>query len=253
MVMFDFFDETKPEYKQHSLHVDTLTNRPRSIKDLDKTKLTYPYVQKPETQQIFVKEHFLSPDECDYFVWLAETADVWSEMNEYPFWHERNLSIFRYLPYHKYASVETIRLVLSVHQKIKEFVSKSFGVEVFADQIGIFRWPPGSYQMPHIDEQEGYSRVAGCVVYLNEDYKGGETYYPYHDRSLAPREGAIFAHSANASHLHGVTKILEKTRYTIGSTWSTQKEHSTYEAELSKMKSYLESQGQQELPVDKKC
>ena len=38
MVMFDFFDETKTEYKQHYLHVDTLTNRPRSIKNLDKTK-----------------------------------------------------------------------------------------------------------------------------------------------------------------------------------------------------------------------
>lgn len=250
--MFDFFDAATPEYKQHSFHVDMVTNQPKSIRDLDKSKLTYPYIEEPESQQIFVKEHFLSSDECDYLLWLAETSDKWADVG-IPFWNGRNLGLLRHLPSHKYGSVETIRILLNIHQKIKEFVFKSFGVEVFADQIGIIRWPPGSYQMPHIDEQVGFSRVAGCVLYLNDDYEGGKTYYPYYDRQLTPQKGTVFAHSANRSHLHGVTRILEKTRYTIGSTWSTEKEHSTYEAELSKMKSYIEAMGQQEIPAEKRC
>lgn len=251
--MFDFLDTSLHEYTQHCVFVDEKTNKPKKFKDLDQTRFPYKIVEKLEPAEIFYKEELLSSDECAYLVWLAETETNWTKNIVLPFWSERNIGLLTDIPKHKYQSVETIKLALSVHQKIKEFVSKSFNVECYADQIGVVKWPPNSFQMVHVDEIPELSRVAGCVVYLNDDYEGGHTFYPYYDREHTPKTGAIFAHNSNHSHLHGVTKIHGKTRYTISSTWSTKKEHSMYEAQLSKMKSYLEAVGQEELPADKRC
>lgn len=251
--MFDFLNTLSPENIQHRVFVDEKTNKPKKFKDLDQKRFPYKIVEKVEPPKIFYKEGLLSADECEYLVWLAQTESNWPVNTTHPFWSERNIGLLTIIPKHKYQSIETIKLVLSVHQKIKEFVSKSFNVECYADQIGIVRWPPNSFQMVHVDEVPELSRVAGCVVYLNDDYEGGHTFYPYYDRENTPKTGAIFTHDPNHSHLHGVTRISGKTRYTISSTWSIKEEHPRYEAELSKMKSYLEAMGQQELPADRRC
>jgi hypothetical protein len=250
--MFDFFDTSTAQYKQHSDFVDVSTNSFRSMSQLDRGVFPYAFVENVQRFESFTKEELLSKDECEYLVWLAETQEHWAGSAD-KFWDERTTGLLTDIPRHKFQSIATVKLVLSVHQKIKEFVSKSFNTECYADQIGIVRWTPGSYQMPHIDEQDGFSRVAGCVVYLNDDYQGGHTYYPYYGKSHIPKTGKVFAHSSGMSHLHGVTKILGKTRYTIASTWSINKEHSNYENNLKSLKGYLEAVGQQELPADRRC
>jgi hypothetical protein len=250
--MFDFSDTNTSQYKQHSIFVDIPTNRYRKSNEVDKNLFPYQYVENPEPFRCFVKDDFLSKDECAYLVWLAETVRQWPR-SEMPFWDERNISLLSDVPRHHFASVETVRLVLGIHQKIKEFVSKSFSTECYADQIGIVRWPPGSYQMPHIDDSDGYSRISGSVVYLNDDYVGGETYYPYYGRSNTPKSGTIFAHHSGLSHLHGVTQISNKTRYTISSTWSVDPQHSHCETQIASLKGYLKAVGQPEVPVDKRC
>lgn len=248
--MFDFSDTRTSQYKQHSDFVDTSTNTFRSISQLDRSVFPYAFVENVEPFESFTKDELLSKDECEYLVWLAETQEHWSSSTD-EFWHGRTIGLLTDIPRHKFQSVATVKLVLSVHQKIKEFVSKSFNTECYADQIGIVRWSPGSYQMPHIDNIDGLSRVAGCVVYLNDDYQGGHTYYPYYGKSHTPKTGKIFTHNSGISHLHGVTQISGKTRYTIASTWSTNQEHSSYEPNLKSMKGYLETVACPELPVDK--
>lgn len=247
--MFDFSDTETPEYKQHCMFVDVSTNRPKPIQNIDKTNFPYPIVDDPKEFTVFSKEQLLSKDECEYLVWLAETTQEWPSA-PFSFWSERNIGLLTVLPRHMYASVATAKLVVSIHHKIKEFVSKSFGVECYADQIGIVRWPPGSFQMPHIDDVSGMSRVCGCVVYLNDDYEGGRTYYPYYGKENIPMTGKIFAHDSGHSHLHGVTKILGKTRYTIASTWSTDKNQSNYENDIKSLISYVNQCGQPELPYE---
>ncbi len=237
--MFDFLNALSSENIQHRVFVEENTNTPKKFKNLDQTRFPYKIVEKVEPPEIFYKEGLLSADECEYLVWLAETESNWSVNITHPFWSERNIGLLTTIPKHKYQSVETIKLALSVHQKIKEFVSKSFNIECYADQIGIVRWPPNSFQMVHVDEVPELSRVAGCVVYLNDDYEGGHTFYPYYDREHTPKTGAIFAHNPNHSHLHGVTKILGNTRYTISSTWTRNPQQSPYTTQIKQIEDYL--------------
>lgn len=238
--MFDFSNTTSPEYLNFIKFVDTKTNKPIDIKKISKDKFPYAYVKNLEPFKFFRKENFLTQEECEYLVWLAETTLSWPK-GSLQFWDERNIGLLTDVPKHHYAGVETARLILSIHSRIKEFISNSFGIECYADQIGIVRWPPGSYQMPHIDAIPELDRVAGCVIYLNDDYEGGETFYPYYDKIVYPKAGSIFAHDSGHSHLHGVTQIKEKTRYTISSTWTDNPYQSTYERQLVFTQNYLDS------------
>lgn len=250
--MFNFEDINTSEYRRHTQFVDINTNKPKRLSELDKNNFPYFFIDKPLPKQIFFKEQLISPDECAYLSWLAETNDKWTKISN-SFWDDRTSDLFLDVSKHKYQSEYTIRIILGVHQKMKEFVEKSFGIECFADTMVMARWPINSFQMPHVDEILSKSRVARSVLYLNDDYEGGETYYPYYDAKHSPKLGSIFAHGADGSHLHGVSKVLDKPRYTISCTWSTKKEHSTYDEQIVRMKSYLETIGQVETSIHKAC
>jgi hypothetical protein len=248
MVMFDFSDTSNHQYRNFQTFVDIDTNTPKPLSSIDRSILPYPYLENVEPPRIFVKEDFLSPDECDYLIWLAESGKEWLQ-ETIPFWVDRNLPFFTTLQRRNYVSPQTQQLSLSIHAKIKEFITKSFGEEVNADQMGIVRWPPGSWQMCHVDEVAGMDRVAGCVVFLNGDFEGGKPFYPYYDKTIQPKTGMIYAHDPGQSHLHGVTRISGSTRYTISSTWTRNMDINPYKNELIKMRNYLNACVQPEQPV----
>jgi hypothetical protein len=225
--MFDFLDKTTNVYKNYSTFINDDDNTLIDIRCLEKNDFPYKFVENVDAQKVFKKENFLSQEECEYLVWIAETEDNWPK-GASSFWEERNLGIFTHLHNHRYLSEILKQLCLDIHDGIKQFVSESFGVEVFADQIVLVRWPPGSFQMTHIDAVPDKERVAGSVLFLNDDYDGGEPFYPYYGIKLSPEQGMVYAHDAGHSHLHGVTRIRGKTRYTISSTWTSNPSKSPY-------------------------
>jgi 2OG-Fe(II) oxygenase superfamily len=238
MVMFDFSNTQTLEYKSFINFVDEETNKPINIEKINKDLYQSFYAKDLKPGNFFSQKNFLTQEECEYLIWLAETVLEWPKSPQ-NFWDERNLNLFYDLPRHHYAGVETAKLILSIHSRIKDFLSNSLDKECFADQIGIVRWPPGSFQPPHIDDVPGLDRVAGCIIYLNEDYIGGETFYPHYGSVYAPKTGSILVHDSSQSHLHGVTKIKEKTRYTIFSTWTDNPYRSMYERQIIFTKNYL--------------
>jgi hypothetical protein len=225
--MFDFADKTTPEYSYFDNFVDIETNIPRKIEDIEESKMPYGVRPNLGPFRSFQKEDLLSPEECEYLIWLIESKDEWLE-ETLPFWSGRNIPFFTMLPSRPWATEETLPLCLDISNRIQTFINESFGVESWPDQIGITRWPPGSWQMPHKDEVDGLDRVAGCVVFLNDDYEGGEPFYPHYGQMVKPKAGMIYAHSSDADHLHGVTQIKDKTRYTISTTWTVNKDKFPY-------------------------
>ena len=94
--MFNFSNKETPEYKNYSTFVDIETNNPIPIEKIDKNKFPFPYVENVEPAKIFIQENFLTEDECDYLVWLAETQLSWPMVGA-PFWDERNLGLLMFL------------------------------------------------------------------------------------------------------------------------------------------------------------
>lgn len=240
--MFDFEDQTTNEYKSFVKYVDLKTNKPYSsqyIKD-NSIQLEYGYSPKFDNTLFFSleKEGFLSSDECTYLINSAVSQNKWLKSSQtMPFWGDRNTPLFN-LFYHATDKTYAKQLVLKIHDELKLLIKEKFacGQDIFCDQIGIVRWPVGSWQMPHIDQVPYLSRVCGSVIYLNDDYDGGETFYSFFDKTMKPTRGKMFAHSPDNEHFHGVTKIGKCTRYTISSTWGTTATVQPYAEILNKLR-----------------
>ena len=76
------------------------------------------------------------------------------------------------------------------------------------DNLEIVKWPKDSFMKLHYDEKD----LLAFIIYLNDDYIGGETIV---DKiKVIPKTGKVIIFS-NGRLEHCVNKIEEGTRYTL--------------------------------------
>ena len=120
-------------------------------------------------------------------------------------------------------------------------IFKATGKVYYAEMSSITSWHNGGYQNPHLDTYSNQemelntfhgqpSREWTCILYLNDDLKGGETYIPQgkflcHDNVEREYPPETFPPQATSGLLfqgiyipHGVSKVRRNDRYTI-SLW----------------------------------
>ena len=178
-----------------------------------------------------VFEELLTPQEVDLILKFAESKENWGGDLGGDFWSGRCLNAQDIY----YENKEVGKLLYDVRGRIKEKLMNNFtdGVEVFADLLQIVRWFPEMEQQPHADDMtdagDGHDyfhhRHFGSIIYLNNNYSGGLTYYPKYEVAITPRSGMLAIHPGDPDHLHGVTKIENAMRYTIASFWTYDKEY----------------------------
>lgn len=75
----------------------------------------------------------------------------------------------------------------------------------------------GGYHVWH-DENSGLDHCARALVwmlYLNDDYKGGETEFLYYKKRVQPEKGKLLIWPAGMTHAHRGGLVLEGTKYVI--------------------------------------
>ena len=110
--------------------------------------------------------------------------------------------------------------------KDKVIVTKAFGSG----------WTVGTSGAPHIDaiEKEPFIEYS-TVIYLNDEYEGGEIYFPKQGFSTkAKKYSAIFFPGNDRAYLHGVKEITSGNRYTALYMQSTKKEFEDPDFEVYK-------------------
>jgi hypothetical protein len=79
---------------------------------------------------------------------------------------------------------------------------------------GIQRLQVGQEMPPHFDSVSDSDIQYGIVMYLNDDFTGGETIYPNLNLAIKPKRGHLIVHNAN--HLHGAALVSGgDTRYIL--------------------------------------
>jgi Rps23 Pro-64 3,4-dihydroxylase Tpa1-like proline 4-hydroxylase len=79
--------------------------------------------------------------------------------------------------------------------------------------LPVRKWNANSYMGPHSDSSYEHSNLAfTTVTYLNENYEGGELYFPDHNITIKPKAGSLIMFPA--SFVHQVKPILSGVRYT---------------------------------------
>lgn len=102
---------------------------------------------------------------------------------------------------------------------------------IYPDYLGLVKWELGDVQLPHADGEEPNQnhlflwRNFGCVFYLNDNYEGGEIYFPNQSLSLKPKPNTLVFFPGTLEYLHGVNPITKGIRYTLTSFWTFDKLH----------------------------
>jgi len=122
-------------------------------------------------------------------------------------------------------------IIESLVERLKLIVDDFFKVDAWATNPAIVRWLPGQYQNPHADKElhEGdnfgkpndfpYYDLAS-LFYLNDDYEGGELYFPKQKIKFKPKAGAAYFFPGDLNYIHGVSTIESGIRYTCPFFWT---------------------------------
>jgi predicted 2-oxoglutarate/Fe(II)-dependent dioxygenase YbiX len=115
--------------------------------------------------------------------------------------------------------------------RLKKEVDKFFDVNVQATGPAIVRWPIGTRQDPHADKELHEGPDAGTpndfphydiasIFYFNEDYEGGELYFPIQGIEFKPTAGSAYFFPGDKYYVHGVRPILSGNRFTSPFFWN---------------------------------
>lgn len=123
------------------------------------------------------------------------------------------------------------KIIQGMVDRLKVEVDKFFSVDASPTSPAMVRWLPGQLQMPHADKElhDGpdagkpndfpYYDIAG-LFYINDDYEGGELYFPGQDIKFKPKAGAAYFFPGDMNYIHGVTEIKSGIRYTVPFFWT---------------------------------
>jgi len=114
--------------------------------------------------------------------------------------------------------------------RLTPIIEEFFKVKASPTGQTIVRWLPGQEQQPHADKELHTGKDAGLpndfphydlasLFYLNDDYEGGELYFPLQDIKFKPKRGAAYFFPGDMNYIHGVTEIKNGIRYTCPFFW----------------------------------
>jgi len=167
---------------------------------------------------IYTQDNFIDTKTIDHYLEIPDSIEWVEAHGDHKNWHNRVYPLLR---------TDYISSV-PVLKKIQQTIQKETGKLVYADTFNLVRWRVGDYQMPHADAENPNGdphpfpwRNYGCMLYLNNNFSGGEIYFPDHDIEIKPRPGLLAFFPGTTEYMHGVREVTEGTRYTIGSFWTT--------------------------------
>jgi predicted 2-oxoglutarate/Fe(II)-dependent dioxygenase YbiX len=113
--------------------------------------------------------------------------------------------------------------ILDVYSKcLQEYINQN-NLNITTDNLGVGRWlvrdyAAGSVMTAHID---GYSYVKDgenevrpiftIILYINDDYEGGEIHFPNENVAIKPDAGSVLIFPSNL--LHEVKTVISGNRY----------------------------------------
>lgn len=183
-------------------------------------------------------ENFLTDKELSILYYFAISIKEWdyteTEYNENgtmtydsEYWKDR------------VASAETIGkqtsrvvpIMRGIANRAKPIIDNFFNVNAYSTGPCIVKWMPGQYQSPHADKElhEGLDAGKpnsfphydiGCIYYLNDDYEGGELYFPNQGIEIKPKPGNLYFFPGDRYYVHGVKEIISGNRYTCPTFWT---------------------------------
>lgn len=179
-------------------------------------------------KNIFVIYDFITEEECDILLneCLQSKDSDWQEIN---YAHADSIKQGSEL-YEKYQNYKkqwdktsmtsaNINILENIRNRCHDFLDKDLNItdEIFR----IKKFTKSRSLDVHHDDAGDFSLRHGLVIYLNDDYDGGEIYYPEFNFQYKPVARSLIIHPANKQYRHGIRQVSRNDRYSISCFSST--------------------------------
>jgi hypothetical protein len=187
-------------------------------------------IEKKCDDNVLIIEDFLSNNEIstlDSFMRTFEYSGL--KDHEFAYWGKRllNTAVMKSNPGYERKMDPVDPIIKSMQERI---------IEVLNEVDHVAKWRPAEHNLIkmypdsetmgndpslemfiHIDNQAHmeYPIFWGSVTYINDDYEGGEIYYPDYNYWYKPKAGSTVFHSGNTKH--GVKKVIKGDRFCAAS------------------------------------
>lgn len=188
-------------------------------------------------EMIVELENFMTKEEIDFLENAARNITIWdvtqSHANENGtviydahYWKDRVAT----RPSLDKNDPKIGPVIQGLFEKLRPVIENFYKVKVRPTGETIVRWLPGQLQQPHADKELHEGPDAGkpndfpyydiaSLFYLNDDYEGGELYFPLQGIKFKPKKGAAYFFPGDKNYIHGVTMIESGIRYTCPFFW----------------------------------
>ncbi len=168
---------------------------------------------------IYVYRNFLTPERCKEYIYFFESnPSLWGETPSKGVYGMPFKSPFRFK---NQGPIFQNDLDFIVDSFI-DITTKTHKVPVYLNELHAAKWTSGSAGDYHADDSDldgndvgGGHNVFSTILYLNNDYVGGEVYFKNQELSLKLDPGSILSFRGNLSNVHKINEVLEGTRYNI--------------------------------------
>jgi hypothetical protein len=168
-------------------------------------------------ENIIIIKNFISKEECDLIIKSAESCsqsdwDIYTNSKR----DSRNEWSDRILDFKKAKNFDdsTKKIIDEIFLKLQFLLNIHYKFNYqYSEMFAIYRTKINQRMKVHYD-QGGDSKVKyGAVLYLNDDYEGGEIYYPNVNIKIKPQCGDLVIHPTDLKYSHGVKTVKNGIRY----------------------------------------
>ena len=176
--------------------------------------------RKKPISRLLVSGHTLSIKECAFLIDLYDRYSELSDSREY-----NRRPVLHYYTVREVDSESASRMY-GVSLRCKEKIEVDFRTpKLFVEALFLACLLAGDSHIPHADNERRKhgrwvpnhtaQRDYTGLVYLNDDFTGGELVFPDLDVVIAPRPGLLVGFPSNHKFVHAVPKVLSGKRYSL--------------------------------------
>ena len=183
-----------------------------------------------------VYDNAISNENCKKYIDILEnnlthnkSPYKWNEAlvtnSDKPIKKARDCVDFKFKPENLGARCETNAELLDMHKEIYDVLksciddySRYWGINViYYEAFNFVKYAGVGQQFKvHADHGPAYNTTVSAVIYLNDDYTGGELYFPRLDKLIIkPKAGDIAVFPSNYIYEHASLEMIEGNKYSV--------------------------------------
>jgi hypothetical protein len=168
-------------------------------------------------------KNFLTKEECETLIsYYDSSIESWQETC---FYNARVMDPSAPMVKNIYPNINE-EYFIDLRNKLSDIAEEVFGKKVKNLSLSAHKWLPGAFASDHSDNSEldgtpnaWRENKLVTIIYLNDNYQGGNLYFRDHGLSIAPEAGSMICFDVGIDNVHGVTEIESGDRYTMLLSW----------------------------------